>query len=83
MSTDAIALPRTELASRPFVDALHEWVTTVDHKRLGILYLGYALLFLVIGGSKRESCAFSLSVRIMISSRRRFSTAYLPCTAPQ
>jgi cytochrome c oxidase subunit 1 len=25
-------------------------VTTVDHKRLGILYLGYALLFLVIGG---------------------------------
>lgn len=50
MSTDAIALPRTEPAARPFVDALHEWVTTVDHKRLGILYLGYALLFLVIGG---------------------------------
>jgi cytochrome c oxidase subunit I len=50
MSTDAIALPRTELASRPFVDGLHEWVTTVDHKRLGILYIVYALLFLVIGG---------------------------------
>jgi hypothetical protein len=26
------------------------WVTTVDHKRLGILYIFYALLFLVIGG---------------------------------
>ena len=50
MSTDAIAFSRTELASRPFVDALHEWVTTVDHKRLGMLYLGYALLFLMIGG---------------------------------
>ena len=50
MSTDAIALPRMELASRPFVDALHEWVTTVDHKRLGILYIVYALVFLVIGG---------------------------------
>src|SRR6202521_2193517 len=50
MSTDAIALPRTEPASRPFVDALHEWVTTVDHKRLGILYIVYALIFLVIGG---------------------------------
>ena len=50
MSTDAIALPRTEFASRPFVDALHEWVTTVDHKRLGILYIVYALVFLVIGG---------------------------------
>ena len=50
MSTDAIALPRTESASRPFVDGLHEWVTTVDHKRLGVLYIVYALIFLVIGG---------------------------------
>jgi cytochrome c oxidase subunit 1 len=32
------------------VDTLHEWVTTVDHKRLGILYIGYALVFLCIGG---------------------------------
>ena len=50
MSTDAIALPTTEPMARPFVDALHEWVTTVDHKRLGILYIVYALIFLVIGG---------------------------------
>src|ERR1700732_2271141 len=50
MSTDAIVLPRTEPLSRPLVDTLHEWVTTVDHKRLGILSLGYALLFLVVGG---------------------------------
>jgi len=35
---------------RPLVDRLHAWVTTVDHKRLGILYVGYGLLFLVIGG---------------------------------
>jgi cytochrome c oxidase subunit I len=50
MSTDAIAVPRAETASPPFVDALHAWVTTVDHKRLGLLYLAYALVFLVIGG---------------------------------
>ena len=50
MSSDSIALPMAEAASRPLVDALHEWVTTVDHKRLGILYLLYALIFLVIGG---------------------------------
>src|SRR5438309_3643600 len=50
MSTDAIAMPRTELVSRPHVDTLHEWVTTVDHKRLGLLYIGYALVFLIIGG---------------------------------
>src|SRR6266852_5377407 len=50
MSTDAIALPGTELASRPIGARLHEWVTTVDHKRLGILYIIYALVFLMIGG---------------------------------
>ena len=50
MSSDSIALPMAEAASRPLVDALHEWVTTVDHKRLGILYLLYALIFLLIGG---------------------------------
>src|ERR1700685_2871658 len=50
MSTDAIALPGTGMASRPLVDALHGWVTTVDHKRLGVLYIAYALVFLVIGG---------------------------------
>jgi cytochrome c oxidase subunit I len=50
MSTDALALPRTEPASRPVVARLHEWVTTVDHKRLGILYIIYALVFLLIAG---------------------------------
>src|SRR5438445_5944327 len=50
MSTESIALPNTELASRPVVDRRHDWGTTVDHKRLGILYILYALVFLVIGG---------------------------------
>src|ERR1700680_2053484 len=50
MSTDAFVLPRTEPASRPIVSRLHDWVTTVDHKRLGILYIIYSLVFLVIAG---------------------------------
>jgi cytochrome c oxidase subunit 1 len=50
MSTESIAWPTPQVKSRPFVDKLHEWVTTVDHKRLGILYIVYALVFLVIGG---------------------------------
>jgi cytochrome c oxidase subunit 1 len=50
MSTDSITWPQAETPADPFVDRLHGWVTTVDHKRLGILYLGYALVFLVIGG---------------------------------
>jgi len=50
MSTDAIAVPRTELEWPPIVARLHDWVTTVDHKRLGILYIIYALVFLLIAG---------------------------------
>ncbi len=50
MSSDAIAIQTAEAAGRPWVATLHEWVTTVDHKRLGVLYILYALFFLVIGG---------------------------------
>jgi cytochrome c oxidase subunit I len=50
MSSDAIAIPSTRTATRPWVEVVHEWVTTVDHKRLGILYIVYALIFLVVGG---------------------------------
>src|SRR5712691_8452683 len=54
MSIDVITLPGTqttvETSRRPLVDRLHEWVTTVDHKRLGLMYILYALVFLLIGG---------------------------------
>ena len=50
MSTESIAWPSPAADSRSFVDTLHEWVTTVDHKRLGILYIVYALVFLLIAG---------------------------------
>src|SRR6266852_4881042 len=49
MSTHTLAL--TEFpASRPLPLRLHEWVTTVDHKRLGILYILFGLVFLAAGG---------------------------------
>jgi len=50
MATDAIPAFRTDTASVPLVVKLHGWVTTVDHKQLGILYIVYALVFLIIGG---------------------------------
>src|SRR4029453_10698522 len=52
MASDAVAISRTEVESRPWVDTLHEWVTTVDHKRIGILYIVYALVFLAIAGAE-------------------------------
>jgi cytochrome c oxidase subunit 1 len=50
MSTHTISAPETPATSRPLTLRLHDWVTTVDHKRLGILYVLYALVFLLIGG---------------------------------
>src|ERR1700741_3767134 len=50
MSSDAIAIQTADSVGRPWVETLHQWVTTVDHKRLGVLYILYALVFLVIGG---------------------------------
>jgi len=50
MSSDSMALTPVRESSQSLGDILTSWVTTVDHKRLGILYILYALLFLVIGG---------------------------------
>jgi cytochrome c oxidase subunit I len=50
MATDSISTLRAGIPSSSLVAKLHDWVTTVDHKRLGILYIVYALVFLVIGG---------------------------------
>jgi cytochrome c oxidase subunit I len=49
MSTNAVAVSELP-AARPLTLRLHDWVTTVDHKRLGILYVLYALFFLMVGG---------------------------------
>src|ERR1700722_14449389 len=50
MSSNAISIPCSQIQARPWVDDLHQWLPPVDHKRLGILYIVSALLFLVIGG---------------------------------
>src|SRR5215467_7966947 len=52
MSTNAIAIETLPAAGRTWTETVHEWVTTVDHKKLGILYILYALLYLVIAGAE-------------------------------
>jgi cytochrome c oxidase subunit I len=50
MSSESVALTGVREPSLPFSDLLYSWVTTVDHKRLGILYILYGIVFLVFGG---------------------------------
>jgi cytochrome c oxidase subunit 1 len=51
MATQDIALSPAAETSLPFIARLHELVVTVDHKKLGLMYIGSALFFFVVAGS--------------------------------
>jgi cytochrome c oxidase subunit I len=42
--------PRARQAEFSFSETLYRWVATVDHKRLGLMYIVTALVFMVIAG---------------------------------
>jgi len=50
MASESLAVAGIGDFKRPLTALLNDWVVTVDHKRLGILYILYAIVFLVIGG---------------------------------
>jgi cytochrome c oxidase subunit 1 len=45
-----IAVQRTRIEAPTWGETLHGWVTTVDHKRIGLLYILFGLVFLAIAG---------------------------------
>ena len=62
--TDDELLDQDSLSGRAriLVDYLHGWITTVDHKRIGILYILSALIFMVIGGLEAAVIRWQLAV---------------------
>jgi hypothetical protein len=46
----------------PVLARLHEWVVTVDHKRLGIMYVGVGLVFLLVAGLEATLMRLQLAV---------------------
>jgi cytochrome c oxidase subunit 1 len=53
MATAEHQIERThDLPATSWPAALHGWVTTVDHKKIGIMYILFAVVFLVIGGAE-------------------------------
>ena len=44
-------------AARAYRSTLYDWVTTTDHKKIGIMYLINSFLFFFIGGCWRSACA--------------------------
>ncbi|HEX4576095.1 MAG TPA: cbb3-type cytochrome c oxidase subunit I, partial [Edaphobacter sp.] len=51
-----------EVKRRPPLDVVYEWVSTVDHKKIGLMYIMYALLFLLIGGFEAVLIRIQLAV---------------------
>lgn len=47
---------------RIWLEVMHEWVTTVDHKKIGLMYIAYALLFLLIAGFQ----ALLIRIQLMV-----------------
>ena len=46
----AVVEHEPRLGASPWTAVLHDWATTVDHKKIGILYILMSLVFLVIAG---------------------------------
>ncbi len=50
------------VARKTFLEWMHEWVTTVDHKRIGLLYIWFSIIFLLVGGAE------ALALRIQLAT---------------
>jgi cytochrome c oxidase subunit 1 len=48
-------------AGQGVLERVHEWVTTVDHKRLGLMYIAAGLLFFMIGGVEAGVIRYQLA----------------------
>jgi cytochrome c oxidase subunit 1 len=57
---NAVAFEREVAEGQPWTDILHGWVTTVDHKKIGIMYIVMSLVFLVIAGAMALVMRFQL-----------------------
>ncbi len=52
----------TAQPGRPPLDVVYAWLTTVDHKKIGLMYIAYALFFLVVAGIEAMLMRIQLAV---------------------
>jgi len=66
MADQTFPIPATVDVSRSrgaaLLEWLHSWVITVDHKKLGILYIVYALFFLLVAGAEAVAIRIQLAI---------------------
>ena len=71
IDTESHSAPPTTSQSLPILGQLHEWVVTVDHKRLGMMYIGGGLFFFVIAGLQ----AVTIRLQLAVPERRHRTAA--------
>ena len=57
----ALGAEREQIAL-PILGRAHEWVVTVDHKRLGLMYIGGGLVFFLIAGMQAAAMRLQLAI---------------------
>ena len=62
MATQEIAITGATQPGLSLIDRLHGLVVTVDHKKMGLMYIGSALLFLVVAGCMALAIRLQLTV---------------------
>src|SRR5262245_38812874 len=68
MGADPMSVASPAIAARsaadprlPVLTALHDWVVTVDHKRLGIMYVATGIVFLIVAGLEASAMRLQLA----------------------
>jgi len=62
MAFQEIVLPQATVTAPSITERLHDLVVTVDHKKLGLMYIGTALIFLIVAGSLAGAIRMQLVV---------------------
>jgi cytochrome c oxidase subunit 1 len=62
MATQEIALPGVRQPAVSLIDRLHGLVITVDHKKLGLMYVGTAIVFLIVAGLMAVAIRLQLAI---------------------
>ena len=57
----ALDLTPPAIGRRTLLETLHSWIVTVDHKKLGLLYVLYGTFFLLVGGAE------AIAIRIQLA----------------
>jgi cytochrome c oxidase subunit 1 len=58
----AMPLVSNAAEEKPIIDRIHVWLVTVDHKKLGLMYIMYGLFFFAVGGIEASLIRIQLAV---------------------